>query len=102
MSPQFEPDVLRLTNAVLELKDPATDGQVTQLYVQESNGQEFLLSTFSKNNPSTALNLEIDEEDGAKFLVRGPGTVHLTGHLEYYDDDEEEMTEDESPVPMAN
>lgn len=102
-APDFEPDVLRLTNAVIDQTEMGSEAYQTQLFVKQSNGQEFLLCTFSPENQSATLNLEIDAEDGAQFLVRGKGTVHLTGHLDYLDDeDEDEMTSDDSPVPMAN
>lgn len=101
-APKFEPDVLRLTNAVIDQTELGMEPFVTQLFVKESNGQEFLLCTFSQENQSAALNLEIDEEDEVQFLVRGAGTVHLTGHLDYLEDDDEDLTSDSSPVPMAN
>jgi hypothetical protein len=103
LAPEFEPDVLRLTNAVID-KTEMADGQfVTQLFIQDASGQQFLLCTFTQENQSTSLNLEIDAEDSAKLVVRGPGTVHLTGHMDYLDDDDEdEISSDESPVPMAD
>lgn len=101
-APQFEPDVLRVTNAVIETTEIGAEPFLTQLYIKESNGQEYLLCTFNPENQSATLNLEVDAEDGAQFVVRGPGTVHLVGHLDYLDDDDEDVTSDESPVPMAN
>ena len=101
-TPQFEPDVLRITNAVIDATEMGAETYLTQLFVRELNGSEFLLCTFTPENQSATLNLEVDADDEAKFVVRGAGTVHLTGHMDYYDDDDDDLTSDDSPVPMAN
>ena len=101
LTPTFDADILRVTNAVLDTKDLPSDAVVTQLFVREQNGHEYLLTTFTREAPSASLNLEIDEEDHAQFVVVGPGTVHLTGHVDFLDD-EDDYSEDESPVPLAH
>ena len=101
----FDTDILRLTNAVIDTTEMAGQPFSTQLFLKDGKkDEEFLLCTFTQDNHSANMNLEIDEDDGAQFVVRGPGTVHLTGHLDYIDDDDEltDESDEESPVPMAN
>lgn len=66
---------------------PAKDLDIS-LYVQ-MEGKEMLLARFDRDTLSVNLELGFDDEDSIAFRVQGSATVHLVGHYEPYEEDDD-------------
>lgn len=82
----FESDILSLTNVVLA----PTSKEGASLYIKKDN-QEFLVASLTKASPQVVINVFLALQDEAEFIVKGNGTLHITGFFE---------PEQEEPVPF--
>jgi hypothetical protein len=92
-------EVLSITNVVLA----PTSKENASLYVNK-DGQEYLIATLTKERPQATINLFISLLDDVSLLVKGNGSLHITGFFEpdqdgdlpLEDDEDEEDEEEES------
>ena len=67
-------EVLSITNIVLA---PNALGPAS-LYIKK-NSDEFLIASLSKDKPQVAVNVFISLLDEVSLVVKGNGTLHITG-----------------------
>jgi len=67
-------EVLSITNVVLA---PNASGPAS-LYIKK-NSDEFLIANLTKANPQVAVNVFISLLDEVSLVVKGSGTLHITG-----------------------
>jgi hypothetical protein len=73
---------LNITRAVL------ASGESAQLFVRTEAGQDFLVCSLSKSKVDQVnLDLIISTECKIKLLVKGPGTIHVSGSYDSADMD---------------
>jgi len=86
--------VLVLTAMTLEV-DPADPNTASKVYIRINGNKEkeYLLCVLDKHNLNVSgLELHLDDEDKATMVVRGTGTVHVTGYIEFDESDDETDT----------
>lgn len=76
---------LRISNVAVELDSTSGDKIQANVYLKVDGKSEFLLCSLAEDNPTHPLALEFNQQDNILILVKGNGTVHLTGSLD--DDD---------------
>jgi len=69
----------RITKACLEPASKANE--VSSLYVEYDDNEEFIIANLNANNLNVTTNLSFNKGEKICFKVDGPGTVHLTGNL---------------------
>lgn len=69
--------MLSLTNIVLT---PASK-EGASLWVKHE-GHEFLIASLTKDKPQTIINLFVSLLDEVELIVKGNGTLHITGFYE--------------------
>ena len=67
-------EVLSITNVVLAPTSPAP----TSLYIKKDS-EEFLIASLTKDKPHVTLNVFISLLDEVSLVVKGSGTLHITG-----------------------
>lgn len=80
---------LIVTMAVFDPKTISDDSSTAHLFVKVNGRQEILVCTLRKNHLSHGMNLEFEETDRVAFLVKGSGSVHLTGNVFPAEEEEE-------------
>lgn len=82
----FQPQQVIMTKA--SLHPGASSKEETHLFViplkvtdKTFCSSEVYICTLSQLNPHQDLELHFDKDDEVAFVVRGPGTVSVTGHI---------------------
>ncbi|KAF8114062.1 hypothetical protein N665_0043s0126 [Sinapis alba] len=95
--PKNEQGKLHLTQATLG-SGSGKEKSVIQCSIA-GNTPVYLCSLLPKQTECCPLNLEFDDDDEAvEFSVTGDRSIHLSGFLEAYDEEESEQDEDDSDV----
>lgn len=97
-------EVLSLTNVVLA--PTSKDG--ASLYLKKDN-QEFLIASLTKDRPQSLINVFISLLDEVSLVVKGNGTLHVTGFFEpeqagdlALGEEDLDSEDDEEEVEVAN
>lgn len=93
---------LRVSNAAVELDDTSGDKVQAKVYLKVDGKSEYLLCSLAEDNPTHPLALEFNQEDNIYIVVKGTGTVHLTGSLDIGDDlTESDISGSESAMSVS-
>lgn len=81
-----------LSNLAFEPNNPGGH-EIASFYIQKEEDKKILVCSLDEKKPHHFLDLQFNEEDQISLIVKGEGTVHITGY--YEDEEDEDESEDE-------
>src|SRR6218665_2333410 len=61
------------------------------------DGEEYVLTTLDQTNVERSLDIHFSQGEKVCLFLKGEGTIHLTGYIVDFGDEDEDYSDDENP-----